>query len=83
MIFGVIEGPGGKFQFYPAISCAAVPPSSPSGYYWVRASNGSAMSVYCDMTRSCGKDNLNMLKSQHINLILQQMSKCGVLGSRE
>ena len=38
----------------PAPSCAALPPSSPSGYYWVRASNGSAVRVYCDMTRSCG-----------------------------
>ena len=37
-----------------AISCTALPPSSPSGYYWVRASNGSAVRVYCDMTRSCG-----------------------------
>ena len=35
-------------------SCAALPPSSPSGYYWVTASNGSAVHVYCDMTRSCG-----------------------------
>ena len=38
----------------PTHSCAALPPSSPSGYYWVRASNGSAVRVYCDMTRSCG-----------------------------
>ena len=37
-----------------AISCAALHPSSLSGYYWVRASNGSAVRVYCDMTRSCG-----------------------------
>ena len=40
-----------------APSCAALialSPSSPSGYYWVRASNGSAVRVYCDMTRSCG-----------------------------
>ena len=36
-------------------SCAALPPSFPSGYYWVRASNGSAVRVYCNvMTRSCG-----------------------------
>ncbi len=34
-------------------SCAALPPFSPSGYYWVRASNGSAVPVYCDMTRWC------------------------------
>jgi cell division protein FtsB len=35
-------------------SCVALPPSSPSGYYWVRPSNGPAVRVYCDMTRSCG-----------------------------
>ncbi len=40
--------------FYPAPSCASLPPSSPSGYYWVSNSNGSAVRVYCDMTRSCG-----------------------------
>ena len=28
--------------------------SSPSGHYWIRSSNGSAVRVYCDMTRSCG-----------------------------
>ena len=44
----------GKTDRYPASSCAALPPSSPSGYYWVRASDGSAVRVYCDMTRSCG-----------------------------
>ena len=43
----------GQIPFYPTTSCAALPPSSPSGYYWV-ASNGSAVSVYCDMTLSCG-----------------------------
>ena len=41
-------------QTNPASSCAALPPSTPSGYYWVRVSNGSAVRVYCDMTRSCG-----------------------------
>ena len=40
-------------SFHPA-SCAALPPSSPSGYYWVGASIGSAVRVYCDTTRSCG-----------------------------
>ena len=44
----------GQYPTFPASSCAALPPSSPSGYYWVRASNGSAVRVYCDMTRSCG-----------------------------
>ena len=35
-------------------SCAALPPSSPSGHYWIRALNGSVVRVYCDMTRRCG-----------------------------
>ena len=52
--FNDLEGPPAHFPFNPEDSCAALPPSSPSGYYWVRASNGSAVSVYCDMTRSCG-----------------------------
>ena len=41
----------------PAASCAALldfSPSSPSGHYWVKSSNGSAVRVYCDMTKSCG-----------------------------
>ena len=38
----------------PATSCAALPSFYPSGYYWVRATNGPALRVYCDMTRSCG-----------------------------
>ena len=47
----------GKSQVLPAPSCAAillVNPSSPSGYYWITSSDGSAVRVYCDMTRSCG-----------------------------
>ena len=43
-----------QYQNFPAPSCAALPSIFPSGYYWVRASNGSAVRVYCDMTRSCG-----------------------------
>ena len=44
----------GLSRLLPVSSCAALPPSSLSGYYWVRATNGSAVHVYCDMTRSCG-----------------------------
>ena len=40
--------------FSSAASCAALPASSPSGYYWVTASSGFAVRVYCDMARSCG-----------------------------
>ena len=39
------------------ISCAAIQkllPLSPSGYYNIMPSNGSAITAYCDMTRSCG-----------------------------
>ena len=44
----------GKSNQTPAASCANLLPSSPSGYYWVRSSNGSVVRVYCDMTLSCG-----------------------------
>ena len=40
-----------------ASSCSAffaMYPSSLSGHYWIKSSNGSAVRVYCDMTRSCG-----------------------------
>ena len=50
-------GNPGHYQHYPAASCTAAllhNSSSPSGHYWVRSSNGSAVRVYCDMTRSCG-----------------------------
>ena len=50
-------GSSGQFPSYPATSCAAIllyDPSSTSGHYWVRSSNGSAVRVYCDMARSCG-----------------------------
>ena len=43
----------------PAASCSHVlqlNPSSPSGYYWIRSSNGSAVHVYCDFNRLCGCD---------------------------
>ena len=56
LILDILERPG-QYQEYPATSCAAVlwfAPSSLSGLYWVRSSNGSAVRVYCDMTRLCG-----------------------------
>ena len=41
-------------QSSPAVSCSALPTSCPSGYYWIRSSNGSAVQLYCDMDRVCG-----------------------------
>ena len=52
LLFSTLENYTTQYLLYP--SCAALPPSSSSGYYWVRASDGYAVSVYCDMTRSCG-----------------------------
>ena len=37
-----------------AVSCSALPTSCPSGYYWIRTSNRTAVQVYCDMDRVCG-----------------------------
>ena len=34
-------------------NCFALPPSSPSGYYWLRG-NRQAQRVYCDFNRTCG-----------------------------
>ena len=53
----VIRSLTGQYSNLPADSCSLVlqlNPSSPSGDYWIRSSNGSAVRVYCDMTRSCG-----------------------------
>ena len=43
---------------YPAASCAEILSNqlnaqSPSGYYWLRSGNGSAVHVFCDMTLTC------------------------------
>ena len=41
---------------HPAISCADIlqkRPNAPSGYYWLRSDNGSAVRVFCDMTLTC------------------------------
>ena len=42
------------FCSVPAASCSVLPTSCPSGYYWVRSSNGSVVQVFCDMDRVCG-----------------------------
>jgi len=44
-------------QAIPAASCSAISTSCPSGYYWIRSSNGSAVQVYCAMDRVCGCSN--------------------------
>ena len=49
-----VLGTRGQYATFPLDSCAALPPSSPSGHYWVRTPTGSAVLVYCDPSRSCG-----------------------------
>ena len=47
----------GKTPSHPATSCKEIQelkPSSPSGYYWITASDESTVHMYCDMNRTCG-----------------------------
>ena len=46
----------GQVQENPASSCLDVSqcdPQLPSEHYWITSSNGTAVQVYCDMTREC------------------------------
>ena len=49
-------------------SCSALPPSSPSGYYWMQPSNGSVVRVYCDMTLSCGNITGGWMRVAELNM---------------
>ena len=49
-------------------SCARLLSSCPSGYYWVRASNGSVVHVYCDMTLSCGGVTGGWMRVAELNM---------------
>lgn len=43
----------GYSQDHPATSCSTIS-ERPSGYYWIRSSDGTAVQVYCDTDRECG-----------------------------
>ena len=50
-----LQSPG-MTASHPATSCQEIynfNPNTPSGYYWLEASDGSAIRVYCDMTLIC------------------------------
>ena len=67
-----------KYGYYPATSCAAIlqfDPSSLSGHYWIRSSNGSAVRVYCDMTRSCGNITGGWMKAAELDM-RESSSQC-------
>ena len=55
----IIRSLTGQYSNLPADSCSHILQlnlSSPSGHYWIRSSNGSAVHVYCDFNRQCGCD---------------------------
>ena len=55
----IIQTLSGQYPNFPATSCSDIflsNPLSPSGHYWIRSSNGSAVHVYCDFNRPCGCD---------------------------
>ena len=66
----------GKTPSHPATICKEIQelkPSTPSGYYWITASDDSAVRMYCDMSRTCGGitggwmrvTSINMTNSSH------------------
>ena len=56
-INNIIQSLSGQYSNLPAASCSQIlllNSSSPSGHYWIRSSNGSAVRVYCEFNRKCG-----------------------------
>ena len=61
--------PAARNQASPAASCSAISTSCPSGYYWVRSSNGSAVQVYCDLDRQCAcSSNRGWARTAYLNM---------------
>ena len=53
LLINILNNPNLLFS-HSCASIHAVSPTSPSGYYWFRSSNGSFVSLYCDMELKCG-----------------------------
>ncbi len=60
----------GKGTILPAKSCRELYNTVPhnSGYYWLTASNGSIIEVYCEMTESCGNVTGGLTRIATLNL---------------
>ena len=61
-IYTIVYCPG-QVQENPASSCREVSqcnPQLPSEYYWITSANGTAVQVYCDMTRECSCSSANV-----------------------
>ena len=59
----------GRNSDNPATSCSHVlqlNSPSPSGHYWIRSSNGSAIRVYCDTTRPSNSYTSHSLNYSHV-----------------
>ena len=77
-IDNIVTSLSGQYPNLPSPSCSNISLSnsfSPSGHYWIRSSNGSAVRVYCDFNRQCGCDGpsawtrvafLNMSDPSHV-----------------
>ena len=40
----------------------------PSGYYWINSSNGTAVQVYCDMTKECANSTGGWTRIAYLNM---------------
>ena len=66
---------------YPAASCAEILSNqlnAPSGYYWLRSGNGSAVRVFCDKTITCkgvGEGWMHVAKLDMTNSSYQKFMK--------
>ena len=49
-------------------SCSSLYPNCPSDFYQVRASNGSVVHAYCDMTLSCGGVTGGWMRVAELNM---------------
>ena len=59
--------------------CSNLDPNCPSDYYWVRASNGSLVHVYCNMTLSCGNITGGWMIVAELNTMTSQQCPQGLI----
>ena len=61
----------GISPFFPASSCKEIleyNSNSPSTDYWLRASNGTVVKMFCDMTRTCGGITGGWMKVEDLDM---------------
>ncbi|XP_064401534.1 uncharacterized protein LOC135347458 [Halichondria panicea] len=68
----------GRSPSHPASTCKAIlnqDKTSPSDFYWLKASNGTAVKMYCDMTKTCGRVTGGWMKLADLDMT-QNLSQC-------